>query len=253
MKTIKEMLTILKSNPNVLGLVEYGSSHESDNYSIGDYDLFVILKDKDDDVEGLHFYLSGAPVDLNIRTLKELRDLKLTEWLTIALLEGRIIYDPTGKVTQEVQRLKEKQKRYHPKKLSEHSIAFTRHGHKHLFDKIRGRLENMPLFCEFLLATNIYWSVQTYFEVRNLPFKGEKKALDYLKLNEPDIYKNIEDFYSADNLQQKLEISKKLADLILKPIGGQWEGDEILAFGNKKTKNLQKKGKQLFQKLFFQK
>lgn len=91
MKTIEEMLAILQSNPNVLSLVEYGNLHKSDNYSTGDYDLFVILQKKNDDVESLHFYISGTPIDLNLRTLKEIQSLKFANGFEIALLEGRLI------------------------------------------------------------------------------------------------------------------------------------------------------------------
>ena len=50
--SIEEMLGMLKSNPCVLGLVEYGSStYESIKDQKGDYDLFVILKDEVHDVE----------------------------------------------------------------------------------------------------------------------------------------------------------------------------------------------------------
>ena len=73
MQSIEEMLAILKSNPNTLGLVEYGSPHESDNYETGDYDLFVILQDRAHDVESLHFYIKTIPVDLNIRSLQEIQ------------------------------------------------------------------------------------------------------------------------------------------------------------------------------------
>ena len=252
MQAIEEMLTILKSNPNVLGLVEHGSPHKSDNYVTGDYDLFVILQNKDHDVESLHFYISNIPIDLNIKTLREIQKLKFAKGFDIALLDGRVIFNPTGKVSQELRKLKGRQKKYQPKKLSEHSIAFTRHGHKHVFNKIKGRLDNMPLFCEFLLGANIYWLVQTYFNVRNIPFGGEKDSLNYLKTNEPDIYKGIKDFYTATSLQHRLEISKMLTELILRPVDGRWKDDEILAFGNKGTKDLQKKGKELFQKLFYQ-
>ena len=251
-QTMEKMLITLKSNPNVLGLVEYGSPHKLDNYATGDYDLFVILENKDYDVESLHFYINKIPVDLNIRILQELQSMKFVKGFETALLEGRIIHDPTGKISQELQKLKERQEKYQPKKLSEHSVAFIRHGHKHVFDKIKGRLDTMPLFCEFLLSTNIYWLIQTYFNVRNLPFKGEKDSLDYLKANEPDIYKGIEGFYAATNFQQRVEVSKMLTKLVLKPVNGQWKDDEILAFGENETKNLQGKGKELFQKLFLQ-
>ena len=87
MQTVEKMLAFLKSNPNVLGLVEYGSSHKTDSYSQGDYDLFVILQKKDHNVESLHFYVSRTPIDLNIRTLKEIQDLKFVKGFETALLQ----------------------------------------------------------------------------------------------------------------------------------------------------------------------
>lgn len=250
MQSIKEMLAILKSTPNTLGLVEYGSPHKSDNYETGDYDLLLILQDKVYDVESLHFYIKTIPVDLNVRSLQEIQDLEFPKGFETFLLEGRIIYDPTKKVSQELQKLKERQKTCYPKKFSEHSIAFARHGHKHVLNKIKGRLDTLPLLCRFLLNTNIYWLVETYFNIRNLPFRGEKHALNYLKESDPDIYQGIEDFYASTSLQQQVEISKRLTKLILEPVGGQWRDDEVLAFGDDETGDLQNKGKELFQELF---
>lgn len=247
MQTIKEMVQTLKSNPHVLGLIEYGSP--KDNYATGDYDLFAILKSKDSKVESLHFYVNEIPVDLNLRTLAEIRNLKFAKGFETALLDGRIIHDPTGKIKQELQKLIQRHNKYKSKEITEHAIAFTRHGHKHVFDKIKGRLDEMPLLGHLLLNTNIYWLLKTYLRVRNLQFKGEKHAIAYLEKNEPEIFKAIKDFYSANSLRKQVEISKNLTELVLNPVGGAWENDEILAFGDE-TKKLQQKGKELFQKLF---
>lgn len=252
MQTIKEMLLTLKSNKNVLGLLEYGSPHEHDDFLTGDYDLFVILRTKDSDIESLHFYINNIPVDLNIRSLEEIGKLKFAEGFETALLDGRIIHDPTGQIKQELQKLARRHKKHKPKGTTEQAIAFTRHGQKHVFNKIKGRIEKMPLLCKLLLNTNIYWLIETYFNVRNLQFKGEKHAIAYLEKNEPKIFKMVMDFYSTISLPEQLEISKNLTELVLSPVGGAWKNDEVLAFGDE-TKNLQTKGKELFQKLFLSK
>ena len=141
MKSIDEMLSLLKSNSNVLGLVEYGSSsHEFVKEEMGDYDLFVMLKDKTDYIESLHFRISAIPVDLNIRSIQEIQKLKYLEGFEIALLEGRIIYDPTKKVAQAIKELGKRHVEFRPNSPSEHSIAFTRHGHRHVLDKINKRI-----------------------------------------------------------------------------------------------------------------
>ncbi len=249
-QTVDEMLSILKSNPNVLGLMKYGSSHGRENHQAGDYDLFIFLRNKENDVEGLHFYVSSTPIDLNIRTLRQIKELEVAEGFERTLLEGRIMYDPTREVSREIEKLKVRHEKHEPRRLSEHSIAFSRHGHRHVFDKIKGRLGTDPLFSEFLLNTNIYWLVQTYFNVRNLPYKGEKYSFNYLEQKEPGIYHAIQEYYSAKSLQDKVETSKKITKLVLKPVGGPWRNNEILAFGEDDTKDLQNKGKKLFEELF---
>jgi hypothetical protein len=252
MQTIKKMIFALESNKDVLGLIEYGGLHKHDDFLTGDYDLFVILKSKDSDVESLHFYITNIPVDLNIGTLEEIKKLKFAKGFETALLEGRIIYDPTGKIETELQKLIQRHKQNKPKGMTEHAIAFSRHGHKHVFDKIKGCIEEMPLLCRLLLNANIYWLIETYFNVRNLQFKGEKRAIAYLEKNEPKIFRAIEDFYSAESLIEQVKISKKLTELVLSPVGGAWKDDKVLAFGEG-TKDLQKKGRELFQKLFLPK
>lgn len=249
-QTISQMLSILKSNPNVLGLMEYGSSDGTQNHQAGDYDLFVFLKGKDNDVESLHFYVRGTSIDLNLRTLKEITGLEVAEEFEMALLEGRIIYDLTGEVSREIENLKVRHEKHKLKGISEHSLAFTRHGHRHIFDKLKGRLGTDPLLSEFLLGTNIYWLIRTYFNVRNLSYKGEKYSLSYLQQKEPGIYHAIQEYYLAKSLQEKVETSKKITELVLKPAGGQWRNEEILAFGDDDTKDLQHKGKKLFEELF---
>ena len=252
MQTIKEMLLALKSNQEVLGLIEYGSPHKHDGFLTGDYDLFVILKAKDSDIESVHFYINNIPIDLNIRTLEEIKKLKFAKGFETALLDGKVIHDPTGQIKQELQKLIQRHKKHKPEGITDHAIAFTRHGHKHVFDKIKGRLEKMPLFCKLLLNTNIYWLIETYFNVRNLQFKGEKNAVAFLKKNEPKMFQTIKHFYSAESLAEQVKISKELTELVLRPVGGAWKDDEVLAFGEE-TKDLQKKGKELFQKLFLSK
>jgi hypothetical protein len=250
MNTIPEMIHLLKFNPLVVGLIEYGSPQESKEPGTGDYDLFVILKEKAYEVEGLHFYVDTVPVDLNLRTLDDIKNAEFLEGFETVLLEGRILYDPTGDVERELEDLKIRQRQRNQPALSEHAVVFMRHGHKHLLDKARGRMETRPVLCELLLNTNIYWLVQNYFAVRRLPFKGEQYMLQYLEEHEPEIYQYIQEFYNTTNLPQRFKISKALTDLVLEPVGGPWKNDELLAFGDDTIENLQQQGKKQFQLLF---
>lgn len=83
---LQELVDKLIRNTQVLGLIEFGSRHLSEDTSEGDYDLLAILEQWDSPVTSLHFYADGVPVDLNFRTISKLR-IRLTRELTDLVLE----------------------------------------------------------------------------------------------------------------------------------------------------------------------
>ncbi|MEM8535281.1 MAG: hypothetical protein AAGF95_30880 [Chloroflexota bacterium] len=226
----------LQNHPQVVGLIEYGSAHYRDDFAVGDYDLFVVYDGLDTAVESLHFYIDGVPVDLNLCSLSYLRTQDVLSGFETNLLDGRIIYDKDGVVAALLEQM-QKTSFVH---YSDHDVAFTRHGHRHVLDKVRGRLESEPLLCKLLLSTNIYWLIQSYFGIRRLHYQGEKQALAYLAEHEPEIHNLISQFYLSE-LHEQVEITKQLIDLILAPIGGAWSDGEALAFGED-VGDLQMKG-----------
>lgn len=251
MQSVDEMIMTLTTNPEVLGVVEYGDDQSAENYLAGDVDLFVILKRRDSPVESLHFYAGDTPVDLNLTTLEEISRLEAGHGFQVsALLSGRILYDPTGELAGELARLRQRRQQATPETLSAQTIAFIRHGHKHVFDKIRGRLETMPVFCRFLLCANIYWLIQSYFRVRHLTYRGEKRAIAYLQDNEPEIYQALTDFYNTPDLERQITLAKWITERVLAPVGGMWREDEVLAFGDDDSDDLPADGNEMFRKLF---
>jgi hypothetical protein len=74
MNSIAELVLKLINNPDVVGLLEYGNAQYTDQRVDGDYDLIVVVEERDRDVESLHFHVAGVPVDLNVRSLDDIRD-----------------------------------------------------------------------------------------------------------------------------------------------------------------------------------
>ena len=97
----------LKGCPDVVGLIGYGSDYGPDAYAVGDCDLFVVLKEKPETVESLHFYICDVPVDLNLTMLEGIRCLEADDAFHIAaLLKGGIRHNRSGNVTRELQALR---------------------------------------------------------------------------------------------------------------------------------------------------
>ncbi len=229
-QNLEDLVARLESNPRVVGIVRYGSRGQTDLAPGGDFDLFVFVKERPPDVESIHFYVGDIPVDLNLRSLDDLRRSKPLTDIDNALIEAEILYDKTGTLSQGLASLSERWKQA-PSNLTEHEISWNRFCQQHVLDKVKGRFTDDPLLCEFLLATNIYWLVQTYFRVRCMLYLGEKDALEWLKLNDPEVHDGIRRFYASSNLTEKLEISERLTELVLAPIGGSWRRGELITFG----------------------
>jgi len=249
-QNLDKLVARLENNPRVVGIARYGSRRATDVSPGGDFDLFVFVKERPPGIESIHFYVGDIPVDVNIRTLEDIwRNEPLTN-IDIALADAEILHDKTGTLSREFGALHERWKQT-SSNLTEHEIVWHRFCQQHVLDKVRGRIVEEPLLCEFLLATNIYWLVQAYFSIRRIPYPGEKDALRRLESKEPQVYAEIQRFYVSHDLDEKLEISERLTELILAPIGGPWRRGELLAFGiDANVEQLQSKGRKAFSELF---
>lgn len=251
MNHIEEMLRTLKQNPNVAGLLEYGGGAAGDAPASGDYDLVVIQQDRNPAVTSLHFDVGDVPVDLNLLSLQELRQLAPDDSFEAQIIvTGRALYDPTGELRKQQERLQQALVARPIRPWSEHTIAFIRHGHRHLLDKVQDRLHSMPTLCQLLLHTNIYWLLENYFRLRYLPFRGAKQALSYLQAHDEELYNLIETFYATTSLKEKAALSHQMSEIVLEPVGGMWRKGEILAFGREESQELQQQGQAAYAELF---
>jgi len=226
-QNLEDLITTLRASPEVLGIALYGSRRPDDLTPGGDFDLFVIVKERPPDLESIHFYWGGIPVDLNLRTIDDLQANQPLTDFDHALTDAELLYDGTGELRDELSALMRRWSDSKPV-LTENVINMTRFGHRHVLDKVRGRIDQEPVLCEFLLTTNIYWLVRTYYRVRHIQYPGEKDALEHLQSEELDLYANIQYFYATRDLEEKLDISKRLTEAILSPIGGPWREGELL-------------------------
>ena len=247
---LPDLFSRLKENPFVLGLLRYGRRTLDDASPGGDFDLVVFVENRPENLESIHFHCGEIPVDLSLRTLDDLERESPLSWIDALFPEGEILFDRTHSLDR---LLRTAAARWRPESppLGEHAINMNRFCQAHALDKVRNRLESDPLFCEFLLSTNIFWLVQTYFNVRLQPYPGERGALAHLQKEEPDIYRRVRDFYASTALADKFQIAEELTERVLSPIGGPWKRGELISLGtNANATNLQEQGEIVFEQLF---
>ena len=250
--SVDELFRRLAQHPDVIGLIGYGGDHRSENFAVGDIDLFVVTQSWQPEVESLHFTVAEVPIDLGLITLAALRDLEPAfGFPQLPLSEGWVLYDPTGEVGEAVAALRQRLGAERPAEPTAHSVAFLRHGHRHLLDKLRGRLRSEPLLARFLLGVNPYWLMENYFRVRRLPFRGEGHALHYWRAHEPELYRTLEAFYGTSDLDEQVRLTERLTDRVLEPVGGAWQPGEVLAFGTHESRDLAEQGERVYRELFY--
>ena len=251
MNSISQMIDLLKDNSRVLGLLEYGSNIRIKGpIKGGDYDLLVVLDRLDYEVNSLHFYIADTPIDLNLKAMEALQSLEAISGFETAFITGNLLYDPTHELASHFDRLRLNYEQTSITPIKENAVASMRHGHKHVLDKVKHRLESSPTFCNFLLNTNLFWLIQSYFQTRNLQYPGEKRAFEYLENHAPEIYRQIERFYEITDIHEKIQITMRITEDVLRPVGGIWRDNEVLAFGTNNAVGLQAQGVALFRELF---
>jgi len=238
------MIELLRANAAVVGLAEYGSASYTDSRIHGDYDLIVIIDPGIPSIESLHFYVGDTPVDLNLRTLEQIDAMGRADGFESILLDSRIIHDPSGEARRALDDLRGRHEASDRTAMGQERIAAMRHGAKHTFDKLRGGRNLPPLLKRYMLHQCVYWAVPHYFEIRGLQYRGEKHALAYLRENEPHLLECLDRFYSTTDPHAQEQLAGTIQEVVLAPVGGLWQNDELLAFGD------QSKGQHAFQALF---
>jgi len=247
---LPDLFSRLRENPLVFGAVRYGRRTLDDESPGGDFDLVVFVENRPENLESIHFHCGEIPVDLSLRTLDDLERENPLSWIDAIFAEGEILFDRTDRLERILAAAADRWRPESPP-LGEYSINMNRFCQTHALDKVRHRLESDPLLSEFLLSTNIFWLVQTYFSVRLQPYPGEREALEHLQREEPDIHRGIQNFYASTALAEKFRIAEELTEQVLSPIGGPWKKGELIPLGTKPdAENLRKQGEMVFEKLF---
>lgn len=243
MDTLADLIRKLTDHPEVVGLLEYGNARHQDETVYGDYDLFVFLRECDPEIESLHFYVGTIPVDLNLRTLDDIRAVTRVEGFESVLLDGRIIHDPSGEVFLEIEALRDRRRQSPTPAFSPDKIAGLRHGAKHTFDTLRDGRQASTTLGRYMLHQCVYWALPQYFGLRGLEYRGEKHALPYLRRSDPELYDLFDWFYVTVDFERQVDLARQIETRVLAPVGGPWQDGEVLVFGDRK------KGLALFRRL----
>lgn len=236
------IISKLALQPNVTGIIMYGNRVNGN-----DIDICVLLEDSPDiiDIESLHFFFEGKPVDLSVR---EKNYFKKNSFISIdfSIMNGDVVYDKVGDLKDDI--VKSKNLFRPHSAISEHKVSWERFHRFHLIDKVINNTDE--LYGNIMLSANIYWLIEAYFSFRSLSNIGAKKALMYFKINDPDFLDLLKQFFKSRKISEKVRITKELTEKALQPLGGGWKNDDVLVFGRDEIEGINQKGQELYKSIF---
>jgi len=227
--TPTELIERLKRNPDVLGALQYGSSIRPDG---ADTDICVVVAHRPEALESVHFWIGAGPVDMNLRTLDELRDGGVAELpgLDDVLREGIVLYERQPGLLGNIV-AKSSLSPSQPSPPDPADMVGMRHGHAHVLHKLDYHKDRDPLLCNVLLAGATHWLLRAYAAARGLPYRGEKATLKAIRQNDPDLLAELEQLASVGApLTERIEALRRLTGKVLEPVGGPWQEGEVLFF-----------------------
>ncbi len=238
MTQLQQIIKNLESNPEIDALCIVGSQCLGEQKEYSDIDLFVIFKENTKKLFSLFQYIDNKPADIffyEISTLEKLlndseipantMDAVLVNWLETA----RIEFDKSEtlpNLQKNIAKVKEKMKVPEVElKKFEVWINTAYITNKRYFDS------NNPEYHELLeikLLQDTYNLLMAYFEYRNIPWRGEKQVIRYLKKNDRTFYNLYMACIKVPSISEKFKIYSDLVKIVFNNGEyGLWDKDII--------------------------
>lgn len=238
MQNLQTFIDALKSKEEVDALCVVGSQGLGEQKEYSDIDLFIVFKDNTNKLFSLFQYIDDKPADIffyDISTLEKLlndseipantMDAVLINWLESAHIEfdksGTLskLQENIGKVTGKLKVPALEMKKF------ESWVNSAYITNKRYFES------NNPQYHELLeikLLQDTYNLLMAYFEFRNIPWRGEKQVIRYLKENDKTFYNQYMLCIKSPSLSEKFKIYSDLVKIIFNSGEyGLWDTDII--------------------------
>jgi len=237
-KSLDKIIEKLKLNDDVDAVFLTGSHGTQEAKAYSDIDLVVILKENKNNLYSLYRWIDRVFAEVFFFGLADLRrisesknidsenfDAILLDWIK----KSNIYFDKSGVLTDlkskalEIDTLHQSDK---SKKGFWQKINYNFVCNKRYFES------NDPLYLEALELRLLYSVIEVicgYIALRDIPWRGEKKAVLHLKNNASDFYNSLQKYLKTDSLELRFKYYLEMLDLVFTNEYKKWtEKDEII-------------------------
>ena len=223
MTELDKIIEKLKSNDDVDAVFLTGSHGTQEAKAYSDIDLVIILKENKNNLYSLYRWIDGVFADIfffDLIDLKRIRDCAgkyenpmdgaFMSWLK----KADIKFDKSGSLSALKNKASGNEEFPVPTKDKDsfwQKINYNLVANKRYFES------NDPLYLEALELRLLYSVIEAicgYVAFRDIPWRGEKEAVKYLKNNHPDFYNIFKSYSISNNLADKFRFYEQMVDLV---------------------------------------
>ncbi len=238
MNSLDKITEKLKLHNDINAVFITGSHGTKESKSYSDIDLVIILKENKNNLYSLYCWIDDIFADIFFFDLVDLKriencagkyenpmDSVFTSWLK----KADIKFDKSGNLST----LKNKTDKSGESPVSTkekdgfwQKINYNFVANKRYFES------NDPLYLEALELRLLYSVIEVicgYIAFRNIPWRGEKEAVKYLKNNHLNFYNVFKSYATSNNLIDKFQFYEQMINLVFTGEYKKWtEKDEVI-------------------------
>jgi hypothetical protein len=235
--TLDETLERLAASPLVDGLAPFGSRTVDAGDPVSDYDLLILVQDPPVRIFQMLTHIDGRIADVvfvETETVDHL--LERDEAVESTSTEGRlmlkmraaqIVHDASGRLERVREYTLQRIQSGHwllPTPESDLYAAWFWKNH-FLFHVKRMAQSRNPIYhtaADIMLLGGLSDLCRVYHNVRSLPWEGEKAALRYLQIHDPDYLKLLQACIAETDRLRKIRLCERLVTQTLALVGPLW-------------------------------
>ena len=218
---IDKVVSEYKTNPDIQGIILFGSLAEGNPHFYSDIDLYVIGQREKD--RATCRIVDGVPVQAQYRSVEDFQEKIQKQTRSKPLcLTGVILYDPTGLVKENFELAREKALTEGPKKMAREEIKMGQIALTQEINSIKGLEEKgnnsgaVILMQELLIqALDIYYDFHSWWRPEN------KHLVEDLKKRDSRMGNSAERVLIGSSLENRRKNLTVIRDKVLELLGGE--------------------------------
>lgn len=238
MNQLETIVKNLKNNDNIDSVFLTGSYATGQKTAHSDIDLIVVFNDNSKNIKALYTWIDDVFADvfffdtLDIKRIEDAREFFANDMDAIFISwlgKSTILFDKTGQVTNLKSKFESKQdlviipqdeKKQRWQKINYNFIANQRY-----FES------GISLYLEALeirLLYSVAELINGYFEFRDIPWRGEKQAIQYFKDNDEVFYKKFLEYSNTGDINKRFKLYAELVSITTTEAFPIWAKEDII-------------------------